>query len=471
MIFNTTLLHSLLITFFLFSISCTPSKKKEPIKPTATTHDFPEIKKRGTLTLLTENTSFSYFIYKGNPLGYDYEMIKRFCNSHDLNLEVKNVSDFNEIFTNLNEKQGDIIACNLTITPERQNKVNFTIPLIQTHQVLIQRKTTKDSIVWIETIEELENKQIWVHKTSSFYQQLVNLEKKFNMDIDIQEADGNLNAEQLIRMVADGKIDFTIADNNYAELNKSYYSNIDSHVILSKPESIAWAVRKTSDSPLIELNEWLTDKRFHKDNTYLQQKYFKFTRTHRRKVKSKYSSLHGNKISIYDEIIKHEAKKLDWDWRLLAALINKESGFDPDLKSWAGAFGLMQMTPQTAMKYGIDSTQTEEANIIAGVKYLIYLNKYWSKRVENKKERIKFVLASYNAGHGHIEDARIITKLIGKNTVLWNDNVTEGLKLKTQKQYYRLPEVKNGYCRGYQIINYVQDILGTAKSYTLIKES
>ncbi len=462
---------SIAVAYILLILGCNNSNTKDKLHQSShDKRDFAEIKQKGTLVLLTENTSFSYFIYKGNPIGYDYEMVKRFCDNHNLALDVKIIDDFNEVFNDLNQKKGDLVAYNLAITPERKKQVKFTNPLFQTHQVLIQRVEKDKNKLEIQSIEDLAGKSIWVHKYSSFYEQLINLEKKFNIDIDIREADGNINTEQLIRQVAQKKIDYTVADENYAKLNKTYYNNIDYGLILSKPQQIAWAVRNSSDSLLQELNLWLSSKKHRKDNLYLQKKYFTFIISHKRKVTSPYSSLSGQKISIYDPIIKREAKKLDWDWRLLAALINKESGFNPDLTSWAGAFGLMQLLPEIAIKYGIDTTQTEEANIIAGVKYLKYLDKYWSKRIENKKERINFVLASYNAGIGHIVDARILTKLIDKNPVLWKDNVAEGLKLKTQKKYYRLPEIKNGYCRGYQVIRYVQDILETAKSYKLIKE-
>lgn len=460
----------LLCCLAIFLSACTTPVDYKEIPIEEPSIDLQEIKERGSLILLTQNTSLSYFIYKGNPIGYDYELIKQFCNHHKINLEVIVLSDLNNMFDDLDSLKGDIIGCNLTITADRKQKVNFTDPLLKTHQVLVQRDENRDSTTWLTTLSDLNGKTIHVHKFSSFYKRLINLKEEQGIDINIVEAEGSTDSETLIAMVANNEIDYTVADENYAKLSNTYFNNLNYDLQISLPQQIAWAVRKSSDSLLVELNKWLSLRSNKKDIAYLHNKYFKFIKTHRKKVKSSYSSLYGDKISIYDETIKREAKKLGWDWRLLASLINKESSFDPDVVSWAGAFGLMQLMPGTGKLYDIDSTQTEHENIVAGVKYLKYLDKYWSKRIENNKERINFVLGSYNAGLGHIEDARLLAQHIGLDKNLWSDNVEAGLRLKSDKRYYKLPFIKNGFCRGKSVIQYVNIITEMSGHYVLIKE-
>ena len=176
--------------------------------------DFSSIKKRGKLILLTENTSTSYYLYRGQAMGYDYELVKAFCKTHGLELETKVIGDLNEMFEMLNNGEGDLIACNLAITSARLQKVKFAVPLAETKQVLVQRKPDgwrkmkkrhlRDSIM--ESPLDLVGEEVHVHAYSSFYSRLINLQEEAGGEINIIEAPGDIDSEELIRMVADGEI-------------------------------------------------------------------------------------------------------------------------------------------------------------------------------------------------------------------------------------------------------------------------
>ena len=467
---------SYLFTLLILSaiVSCTDQEHEViPFVPDVYEFDFEDIKKRGKLVLLTENTSTSYYLYRGQAMGYDYELIKAFCKAHDLELETKVIADMNQMFEMLNNGEGDLIACNLAITAERLQKVNFTVPLAETKQVLVQRKPDgwqkmkkkhlRDSI--IQSPLDLANQKVHVHAYSSFYSRLMNLQDEAGFKIDIVEAPGDIDSEELIRLVSEGKIERTVADQNVAQLNNTYYPNLDISCEISFPQKIAWAVRPNADSLLQVLNQWLVRKSNAKRLAYTYDKYFKSSKSQKERVESEFSSFAGKRISVYDDILKHEGEKLGWDWRMLAAMVYQESRFNPNADSWAGAFGLMQLMPVTAERFGIDTSMREGKNIEAGVKFLSYLDDLWDDKVPDSLERVKFILASYNVGHGHVLDAVKLADELGFENQVWDDNVEQALFLKSNPKYYSMEVVNHGYCRGSEATDYVKKVMTQYQHY------
>src|SRR5690606_2562092 len=217
--------------------------------------------------------------------------------------------------------------------------------------------------------------------------------------------------------------------------------------VLSLPQQIAWGVRPNSPQLLEAFNSWL--EQIKKEPTFMviYNRYYKSPRTSRIRMQSDYSSFGGNKLSPYDDLIKTGAVALGWDWRLLAAVIYQESRFEENDESWAGARGLMQLMPRTAERFGAAEVNNPAENLQAGVRYLQYLDNYWAKTIDDSEERTKFVLASYNAGLGHILDARELAASRGRNPAVWEDHVEEMLLKKSQPEYFNDPVVKTGYCR------------------------
>ncbi|MGK0280441.1 MAG: membrane-bound lytic murein transglycosylase F, partial [Litorivivens sp.] len=411
--------------------------------------------------------------FRGQPIGYDYELVKAFAESQGLDLEVRVIDDLNQMFELLRSGEGDLIACNLVINEERQQIVEFTNPLGETKQVLVQKKpdswwkmsaqSLDDTL--IRNIHQLADKKINVHQYSSFWARLYEINNQEDIQIDIQPAKGDVDSEELIQKVVSGEITFTVADENVARLNQTYEPSLDVETAISEPQDIAWAVRQNSDSLLLALNDWISDKKNKRKLAFTYSKYFKSVKDQKQRVSSEYSSLGGNRISAYDEIIQAESERLDWDWRLLAAIIYSESRFNPEAKSWAGAFGLMQIMPITGARFGIDTSMTEKANIQAGVSFLKYLEKFWAHRVDDPDERRRFILASYNAGHGHVLDAQRLAIELGLNPQVWTDNVEQSLKYKSHAKYYRMTCVQHGYCRGESATDYVKNVMNHFQHY------
>lgn len=444
---------------------------RELLEPTVNI-DLNEIKARGKLIALTAYNVNSYFIYKGEPMGFEYELLKLLADHLGVELEIEIVNNLDKIFNDLNLGKGDIIAYNLTITKDRLRKVSFTDHHSVIRQVLIQRLPEKwwemkrheiDKMLVTNPID-LIGKKVYVRKGSSYYSRLLHLSDEIGGDIQIEEVPGDISTEELIREVSEGKIDYTVCDENLALINQVYFPNIDMQTPISFPQRIAWAIRK--NSPLLEqaVDQWLSEIKQGPTFNVIYNKYYQDKRSFEQRVKSEYFSSAGGKISPYDKIIKTEAKRIDWDWRILASQIYQESQFDPSAKSWVGAGGLMQLMPKIAKKYGVTNIRNPRQNITAGVGYLRWLNEYW-KEIPDSLERMKFILASYNAGLGHVQDARRLAEKNDKDPNQWDQNVADFMLKKSQEKYYNDEVVQYGYCRGEEPVNYVSEIFARYDHY------
>lgn len=465
---NVTIYVFVLVSLFL---GCSENEHL----PNPIDRDLPKLKLDGKITALINYSATSYFIYKGQPMGFEYELIKLYAQSEGLELDVLPIKNMDSIFIDLNNGKGDVVAANLTVTLDRKEEVSFTYPVLITEQVLIQRKPDnwrklskknwKDSL--LKSPIELASKKVVVRQGSSFYTRLHGLSKEIGAKINIETVSGDIVMEQLIEQVANKEIDYTIADKNIALVNEWQYPNIDASLSISSDQQIAFATRKNADSLLISINLWLKEYQKTKAFKLLYQKYYDNQKQYGKRVNHDYYTLTSGQISSYDEYLKKYVPPIGWDWELLAALIYQESHFNNDAIGWGGSFGLMQFMPETGMKFGVDSTSSAEQNIKAGTKYIRFLNKMWEDKILDSTERIKFVLASYNTGPGHVMDASRLAEKYNKNPYLWKD-VGYYLKNKSKPQFYNDEVVQHGYCKGYIAYDYVNEIMERYKHYKSI---
>ena len=266
-------------------------------------------------------------------------------------------------------------------------------------------------------------------------------------------------SEKLIQNVAEGIIDYTVCDENVAQVNATYYKDIDISTPVSFPQNIAWGVRKDNSERLLqELNRWITSYKKTGSYALLYAKYFRNSRSSII-VKSDYYALNTGKVSRYDDMIRKYSGRIDWDWRLLASLICQESRFKPDVESGAGAFGLMQIMPLTGKSFGIDITSSPESNMKAGIEYINWLHSIFDLKYLDEKERINFILAAYNAGPGHVLDAMKLAEKNGMDPHKWNGNVAVWLLKKSEPEYYNDEVVKSGYFRGTESVAFVSQVI------------
>jgi membrane-bound lytic murein transglycosylase F len=454
------------------------NKTEKTVNPSAAKIDLDQIRRRGKLIALTGYSYTSYFIYKGTPMGYEYELLDNLSRQLGVKLEIVVVKNMDEIFKKLNSGEGDIIADNLPVTSEWDQQVDFTTPCSVTRQVLVQRLPEghkklspfeREKLV-IRNLLDLAGKRVHVRKETAFYQRLKNLQAEMGAQIEIVEVSGDVETEELLQKVSSGEIEYTVADEQMALFLKSWYPNLDIETPVSFPQNVAWAVRETSPELREAVNTWISKMKKNPLWYAIQSKYFKSRKATDGMVNCSRYSTCGNKISPFDKLIIKEANKIGWDWRLLTSLIYQESRFNPSARSWAGAVGLMQLMPGTASLFGVADPENPQQSITGGVKYLGWLERYWENKVPEKKERMKFILASYNVGQEHVADAQRLTEKYGKNPRIWDD-VKEFLILKSKEKYCNDPVVRFGYCRGQEPVHYVESILDRYDHYKkLIKQ-
>jgi len=466
-------------SFFLFvllvtlAVSCsylhTGSKTN---KPENVAIDLDSIRVRGKLIAVAAVNSTDYFIYKGEPMGFTYELLRSFTDHLGIDLEIITENQLDEAFSDLNSGKADLMAIGLTVNSTRKQEVSFTEPIEETRQVLVQRKPhnwrslTADNLnrKLLRNQLDLAGKIIYVQKGSSHVARLRTLSEEIGDSISVVEVP--FDAEQLVRNVADGEIDYTVCDENVAKVIATYYHDIDVSTPVSFPQNIAWAVRKNySDKLLKELDDWISSYRKTKAYAFLYAKYFRNSRMSRM-VKNDYYSLATGRLSHYDDIIKKYSARINWDWRLLASLVCQESHFNPTVKSGAGAYGLMQIMPVTAREFGIDVKASPEKNIEAGIKYLQYLNSVFEPKIPDESERLNFILASYNAGPGHVIDAMNLAEKNGMDPHKWFGSVAVWMLRISDPENINDPVVRNGYFRGTETVAFVTEVIDRYQHYS-----
>jgi membrane-bound lytic murein transglycosylase F len=470
---KANILKNLLLCLVLLS-ACSGKKldKKDTHKPERKHVEVPFLED-GKLVALMSNNISSYYILKGQPRGFEYEMLKLFCKDNNLDLQVKVIQDFDYLLDSLVAGKGDIAAGNLTITKDRKARVDFTPEVLRTRQVLVQRlpdnyrklssKQRKARI--LNDALDLNGKTVHVNASSSFYGRLENYANENGIDLTIEKVSGDVGTDRLMRMVSEGDIDYTIADENMAKIHQDIYKNIDISVPISLSQSIAWAIPKGQNQLAALVEAWMEERKNSTRYNMIYNKYFG-SKSQLRK-KGNYLAIVEGQISPYDDLIKQYADNIEWDWLMLAALINKESTFNPSVESPFGAKGLMQVMPRTASQFGVDANYLfyPEANLQAGTRYLQWLDNYWLKILGDNDELQYFVLASYNAGQGHVLDAMRLAEKNGLDPHVWFDNVELMMLKKSEPAYYRDPVVKHGYVNGIQPVQYVTRILSYYSFY------
>lgn len=416
-------------------------------------HDLQQIKDSGELVVLTLYSSTSYFIYRGQDMGFQYELSEQFAKSLGVKLKVKVARNVRDLIRKLQAGEGDLIAYTLPVTKEWKDSLLYCGEDVITHQVIVQRNGRREKP--LKDVTELIGKDVYV-KPGKYHERLVNLDKELGGGIHIHVVRGDsVSNEDLIAQVAQGKIPYTVTDNDIARLNRTYYPNLNISLAISFDQRSSWAVRQDCPQLARAASEWHRVNMTSPDYTASTKRYFEISKA---TPHTPILSLREGKISHYDNLFKKYAKEIDWDWRLLASLAYTESNFDTTAVSWAGARGLMQLMPSTARAMGMPAgkEQNAEESVKAAVKYIGMTAQSFKHLPE--KERINFVLASYNSGIGHVLDAMALAEKYGKDKNVWRDNVEKYILLKANEEYFTDPVCKYGYFRGTETYNFVRDI-------------
>jgi membrane-bound lytic murein transglycosylase F len=429
-----------------------------------TTGDLDLIQSRGVLRVLTRNNPITYFLYRGEQMGFEYELMRMAAKQLGLRLEVVVPPDRSLLIPWLNEGRGDIIAASLTVTPERKKKVAFTIPYFYTEERLVQRQ---DETSPVARLQDLRGKTIHVRESSSYFSTLQALQKDFG-PFTVVSAPEKMETAALINQVIEGTIPLTVADQQIIDVERTYGKVFNSQLALNssanisldggrallpaQPE-ISFAVRAQNTKLKGFFDRFIKKTYRGLEYNMAKNKYFKNKRHIQKAIN--HSATATGQISPYDNLIKKYSKKYGFDWRLMAAQAFQESRFRPDAKSWVGARGLFQVMPATGAEMGFKRLENPEIGTHAGIKYMSKMLKRMDPSLPFR-QRVRFALAAYNAGWGHVMDARRLAAKRGWDPNRWFGNVEKAMVLLEQPRYYK--KARYGYCRGSEPVTYVSNI-------------
>jgi Predicted soluble lytic transglycosylase fused to an ABC-type amino acid-binding protein len=427
------------VFFLVFTLSCSQPNSK--IGGVGKNASIAAIQHRGKLVAVIENSGLSFFVDKGQPMGYQYEMLSALARTIGVPLELLPVDNASEGYQLLKDGKCDILAMNLVPNKTLIRKFSFTIP----HSELMLASVSKSDTV----------SNMTVYLTGELAQ-LSGLKATVGSKSELVKTTEH-SADDLLEQVSVGAIDQVIVSYAQARIGELRYPSLKVTPIPTLHEDACWAVNRDSRVLLEEINSWLL--LYLKSYSYKQMalKYLQDDGVYNRYADALLNR-GDNAFSKFDKEIKHFSDKLGWDWRLLASVIFQESRFKPNVTSQAGAYGLMQIMPITAQHFGAVDIVSPKNNIRVGVMLLSKLEQHFEDDGIAEHERIKFVLGAYNAGLGHIEDARRLTDKYHRNPDSWRD-VEYFLKKKSDPKYYRDPLVKYGRFTGVETSNFVAEVL------------
>ena len=416
--------------------------------------DWPAIKEAGRLRMLTVNAPTTYYLWRGELLGFEYELARAFAKQHGLELEVVVAKDVAELLDWLVAGRGDLIAAGLTSTPERLARgLRFTTRYLEVRETIVTAGEPAAAL------SDLRGRTVTVHPATSYAATLAALADT-NADAPaFQVAFAPLATQTLLDAVAAGELDATLADSHRAELAATFHDNLALGFAL-QPKGLAWAVAAQNEELLARLNDYVRAGYRGYDFNVLRNKYFV---NKRRMTRQRQHRVTGDALSPYDRVVMPLAEAAGFDWRLVVAQMYQESGFDPDAVSFAGAQGLLQVLPRTAREMGVDPARLQEAEvgIRAGVRYLEWTRARYPHLPIG--EQLKFALAAYNAGAGHVQDGRRLARRLGLDGSLWFDNVERAMLKLAEPEHARASVY--GYVRGSEVVNYVREIHDRYRAY------
>jgi len=474
---HSKIIYKFLTLTFLLLILLVPESCTVSVTRNLLGHDemggvLKDIQRRGKLIAITDDNPLNHFMLDGEHKGYQYEVLQKFANHLGVELEIIEEPDAHKALQYLKQRKVDILAMDIPSTFDVKHTIEFSEPVFKSRQVLVQRKPDN----WRKMKDMKDVESLMVKNLDQFKGKTIVLpagkETQFYL-FDLQHATGNQlsiisqpesNSAKMIEAVAAKEADYTIAYAHTANALSMIYRDLDVKTPVSPEIGISWVVRKGASNLLYEMNNWIAENRNHGEFDYLYAKYYKNPRWARLALGQKVSN---DRISDYDEILKQASSSIGWDWRLLAAIVYNESKFKPDAVSHRGAFGLMQLMPETAKRFGASMHSTPAEQIAAGVRLIKYLDGRLKSRVPDPEERKKFIIAAYNIGLAHIYDAYNLAEKHNKNPEIWADNVEFCLLSKSDPQFYNDPVVKYGRVSGKETQRFVSNVMEKYDHYKL----
>ncbi|MCW9014752.1 MAG: membrane-bound lytic murein transglycosylase MltF [Gammaproteobacteria bacterium] len=408
-----------------------------------------QVQQSGELVVISRNSPTTYYEGAQGPTGFEYELVKKFADSLGVKLKIITPDNLQDIFDMLDNGKAHFAAAGLTITESRKQRVRFTASYQEITEKLIYHNQDKKP----ESIEDLALGNLEVVAGSSHVESLKKLKKKYP-GLSWKEHN-DMESEELLQLVENKIIDYTIADSNELKMNQRFMLELRAAFDISEPRQLAWAFPITKDSSLYDkAMSFFWRSLNNGDITQLIERHYGHVSKFDYVGNRIYVRHIATRLSKYQDLYQQAAKKYKLDWKLLAAMGYQESHWNPRAVSPTGVRGIMMLTRKTAGQLGIKNRLDPKSSIFGGAKYLAQISARFPEDIK-EPDRTWFAMAAYNVGYYHVLDARKIAIQQGKDPNKWIDLKTT-LPLLSQKKWYK--KTKFGYARGWEPVRYVEGI-------------
>jgi len=408
-----------------------------------------QVQERGVLRVLTRNSATTYYEGPYGPTGVEYDLAEGFARYLGVKLQIKVPDTLSGILQGTQSGSADMAAAGLTVTEDRREQFNFSSSYQRITPQLVYRSGTAPP----RNLDDLHG-TLEVVANSSHAERLRELREEYP-SLSFTEND-KLENEQLLSLVWEQVIDYTVADSNEVAISRRFYPELRVAFDISQPEPLAWAFPPGDDHSLLDkANEYLQTLRQSGRLDRILQKYYAYVEDFDYVGTRRYMQHIEQRLPRYQAWFEQSGKDTGIDWRLLAAIGYQESHWNPKAVSPTGVRGLMMLTQSTMKQLGIEKSRHDpQASIEGGARYIKRVMKRLPKRVKNP-DRTWMALAAYNIGFGHLEDARVLAQEDGADPDKWID-VKKYLPRLSQKKWYR--KTRHGYARGEEPVRYVENI-------------
>lgn len=428
------------------------------------------------LTVLSMHSVNSFFLYDGEEQGLEYELLQLYARDRGLAVDLVTVGNYREMYDSIAAGNFDLVMGTLFINAAMDSIIPFSRPLYHADVVLVSAgaasteasKTTRhepaDKTVAPRRVPQpihvIHHSPVhfWMHERDSVLQRVKD---------SIEHLGTDLSKELALERVARNELSSLVIDRNEFLIMHAFYPQLQTHTTLESSQPVGFAFNPYAMSLEHNFDDWYQSHHKSRDFQYVLRKYQDHSTFMKERLRFELPSIRKGVISRFDSIIKRHAREHDFDWKLIAAIIHQESRFRPTIVSPVGAYGLMQLMPSVAQTYRINfkKLSSPDLNIATGTRYFRWIYNHFDKPGYSAEDKIKFSLAAYNAGLGHVLDARALAGKYDLDPFVWDDNVEAMLLRKGTRKYYDDPVVKFGHCRGFETQVYVRNIMQYYEHY------
>jgi len=444
----TTFILSVLFFIFGWMSHSSYIPEKNTQKPTL----FSKIKKGRILNVALLNAPSTYYIGNEGEQGFEYDLLKNYADHLGVDLNITSVHTTKEALELSKNPNIHIVSAALTKTAKREKIFNFGPSYFEVQeQVICSRKMPKGK-KFPREVEDLSGLSIVVGTDTSYGEKLESL-KSDGYDINVTYSD-DYSTEELLSQVAKNRIDCTVADSNIYAINLRYFTEIALAFSISGREQLAWLFPKNADKLEQDMYTWLNIYNQSGKMAQLKDHYYSYVRFFDYYNTTMFYKRIKTRLSKYKKYFQKYGKEYAISWTLLASIAYQESHWNPNATSYTGVRGMMMLTNNTAKLVGIKNRLNPVQSIIGGTRHIKEMIKTVPQEVQNE-DRLRFALAAYNVGMGHIYDAQKLATKLNYNPNIWRD-LKKVLPLLSEKKYYK--SLKYGYARGSEPVKYVEAI-------------